>query len=218
MKVKKSFVFFLAVIVLVFLLVLFINKSVEPNIIALCENTSKSIALKSTNEAVKENINNIVYENLVTLQKDSNGKITAINADVMEMNRLSNNISTAIQDKLNEVKDTYVRFPIASVVKSNLLSGFGPKIKIQVVPTGNVTCQFKSNFESTGINQTRHRIFLEVTTRVTIIAPFYTKTQEYVTDITVAETIIIGEPPSSYYNITGVEGLTKQDTLNMVGN
>lgn len=184
---------------------LFITKKIEPQIKTLCESRAKSIALSTTNKVVDEHIKNITYDTLIEIKKNDAGKVIALTADVMEMNRLSNIISTDIQEKLNELQESYITIPLGAILNFGVFSGYGPSIKIKIVPTGNVTAKFKSEFEEAGVNQTRHKIYLEVSAKVRIIAPFSISSQEYVNDVTVAETIIVGDTPQSYYYINGLE-------------
>lgn len=205
MKFKRSFVFFIIFLGIILLILLFITKKIEPQIKTLCESRAKSIALSTTNKVVDEHIKNITYDTLIEIKKNDAGKVIALTADVMEMNRLSNIISTDIQEKLNELQESYITIPLGAILNFGVFSGYGPSIKIKIVPTGNVTAKFKSEFEEAGVNQTRHKIYLEVSAKVRIIAPFSIGSQEYVNDVTVAETIIVGDTPQSYYYINGLE-------------
>ncbi|MNV98352.1 Sporulation protein YunB [compost metagenome] len=83
-----------------------------------------------------------------------------------------------------------------------------------MVPSGTVVAKFNSEFEQAGVNQTRHRIFLDVVCKVKIIAPFYINTQEYKNEIIVAETIIVGDTPATYYNINGLNSDNMLDIVN----
>ena len=44
------------------------------------------------------------------------GKILALRANVIEMNRISSEISSRIQEKNNELKESYVRIPIGNFI------------------------------------------------------------------------------------------------------
>ena len=78
---------------------------------------------------------------------------------------------------------------------------------------GDITANLKSSFETAGINQTKHSLILEITAEVKVLAPFVSETEKYKNNIVIAETIIVSDTPSSYYNITGVEDLTNKDTV-----
>uniref|UniRef100_UPI001A92EF92 sporulation protein YunB n=1 Tax=Clostridioides difficile TaxID=1496 RepID=UPI001A92EF92 len=64
-----------------------------------------------------------------------------------------------------------------------------------------VSVNFKTEFESSGINQTRHRIYLEAQTQVKVVIPLITSTKQIKAQIPICETIIVGDVPESYVNI-----------------
>lgn len=92
-----------------------------------------------------------------------------------------------------------------------LLSGRGPNVKIQIASIGDVETDLKSEFKSQGINQTLHRIYLEVKCKVNILTPFQDLDKEITNQILLAENIIVGHIPETYYNLEGME--TANDTL-----
>lgn len=216
MRFSKPFVFILITILIILLILIYMYNKAMPIITTVCESNAKYIALDVTNKAVSESISDTKYDDLVVLKQDTSGKIIAINADVMELNRLSTNIATNVSNKLANIESRYVKIPLTSIFNMGLFSGYGPKLELNIIPTGNVTAKFKSEFEEAGINQIRHRIFIEITTKVRLIAPFYTSSQEYVNEVTVAEYVIVGDTPNSYYNITGMENLTKDSSLDII--
>ena len=95
-----------------------------------------------------------------------------------------------------------------------LLSGKGPGVKIQIVPIGEVETNLKSEFKAQGINQTLHRIYLEVKSRIEILTPFHNIEKEITNQVLLAENIIVGHIPESYYNLDGME--SAGDTLNVI--
>ena len=207
--INKAVVFFLIVIIT---MILIYYKSI-PVIETVCKYTSTSIARQISIESTEEVIKDVTYKNLVELTQNSNGEILAITANTIELNKLSGKITENISNKLNNIEDRFVKVPISSIFRMGLISGYGPDIKLAIVPTGSVISKFKSKFEAAGINQTKHTISVEIITKVRLIAPFYTSSEQYVNEITVAETIIVGNVPDTYYNITGVEDLSKKETF-----
>lgn len=216
MGLKKPFVFFLLVILISFVTSLIFEFKVIPYIKVICESNSKRLALVCTNQAVEKNLRDINYDNLVTFEKDSNGKITAMSANTMVINLLSNRLSTDIQNNLSNNNDKDIKVPVGLILGSNLFSGVGPNINIKTIPEGHVNVEFKSRFENSGINQVKNLIYLEISTLITNVAPFYSGTQEYKTQIVIAETVIISDVPASYYNINGLKDFTITDTLDLI--
>ena len=76
---------------------------IRTSLIALCNVKSRSLANTISGKAVQDVMKNIGYLDLVTLDRDENGSILALRANVIEMNRISSEISTLIQDKYSEL-------------------------------------------------------------------------------------------------------------------
>lgn len=85
-----------------------------------------------------------------------------------------------------------------------LLAGRGPGIKIRISTVGNVETDLKSEFEAQGINQTLHRIYLQVKCEVSILTPFKDITKDIKNQVLIMENVIIGTVPNTYYNIEGI--------------
>lgn len=96
----------------------------------------------------------------------------------------------------------------------SLLAGRGPGIKIKISSVGNVETDLKSEFISQGINQTLHRVYLQVKCEVSILTPFENITRDITNQVLIAENVIIGKIPSTYYNLEGIEN--KAQTLEVV--
>lgn len=91
-------------------------------------------------------------------------------------------------------------FHFGNFTGNNLLSGYGPDIKVKVIPQGTVTTEFKTEFLSAGINQTRHRVYLNVSGTMYVTAPFMEDEMTIDTGVTIAETVLIGDVPEFYGN------------------
>ena len=87
-----------------------------------------------------------------------------------------------------------------------ILSGRGPSIPIKMSTIGNVETELVSQFSHAGINQTLHRIYLNVNCKVTILTPFDTIEENITNQVLIAEAVIVGEVPSTYYDLNGVKG------------
>lgn len=210
--IKKAFAFVVIFIGIFILMYYYFVNQVSPTIKTLCDTRAKAIALKATNEAVMERLNEIKYDNLIHVTTNEKGTITGLNADVIEMNKLSTKITTEIQKKLLNIDDAEIKIPIGRFLGLSVFSGYGPRIIVKAIPTGNVSVDFKTEFMSEGINQTRHRIYLEIKTSVRMVAPFISNVVPFETNMTVAETVIVGDIPNTYYNLEGIEEMNKLDT------
>lgn len=91
--------------------------------------------------------------------------------------------------------------------------GVGPEIQIKILPVGSVTTNFESKFESAGINQTLHKIYLDVACKVTIVMPYESIEADIVNQVLMTESVIVGEIPEAYYNL---DGITSNNILDVV--
>ena len=132
------------------------------------------------------------------------------------MNQLSNEISLYIENELNNMEEAYVFIPIGTILGNKLFMNTGPKFKIKLLPTSNFYTEFKSEFISEGINQTVHKIYIQVESSITIITPIINKTASYNNTILVNEVVIVGDVPQSYYNLTGIDETVPNASLNII--
>ena len=101
--------------------------------------------------------------------------------------------------------------PLGAALGITLLAGSGPGIPISIVPIGSVQTNFETEFEACGINQTRHKVFMQLSASIRIVIPTGAKTTNVTANMLVAESIIVGKVPESFvgYNLN-------PDELNLV--
>jgi len=159
-------------------------------------NTVNRIIFEAVNEAIQNG--DISYERLISLEKDREGKITAVHSNMAAFNRLQAQILDIILAKIDQVSARELSIPIGTLTGSALLAGRGPRIRVRMESVGSSTARFNNQFESAGINQTKHQIILEVEVSVAILLPGFTTATKVSTAVTVAETVIVGAVPDTY--------------------
>ena len=210
---KKAFVLFLIAMILIIFSSIYFLRNITPAIKIACESRAKAIGVQITEETVKEFIEKVEYESLMHITYNEQGKIIAINANIIELNKLSSEISYKIQEKLNKLDKISVEVPIGTVMGLNMFSGYGPDIKVKLVPMGNIVTDFNTEFVSEGINQTKHTIYMDIQSIITVVAPFIGSSVVCNSTVTVAETIIVGDIPATYYNVENLEDAAEQGIL-----
>ena len=140
----------------------------------------------------------IDYGRLVSFDKDANGHVTALKSNMAEFNRLQASISDDILQRMADVSTTDLSIPIGTLTGSPLLAGRGPCLHVRMQSVGTATARFDNQFSSAGINQTRHRILLDVDVHVSILLPGLTTYTKVSNEISVAETVIVGGVPDTY--------------------
>ena len=140
------------------------------------------------------------YDYFVTLEKDGGGNITAITANTVRINALSAEIVSDISAaSANGRLD--LRIPLGTLTDSVLLSGRGPTIPVCVVLLTASAVNFVGDFQSAGINQTKHQILLDVSVDVNLLIPRGSLAQTISAQLLVAETVIVGKVPENYINL-----------------
>ena len=159
-------------------------------------NTVNRIISEAVNEAIQNG--DISYQQLISLEKDSEGRITAVHSNMAAFNRLQAQILDIILARIDQVSARELSIPIGTLTGSALLAGRGPRISVRMESVGSSSARFENRFTSAGINQTNHRIVLCVDVSVSILLPGYTTAARVSTAVTVAETVIVGDVPQTY--------------------
>ncbi|MBP7186364.1 MAG: sporulation protein YunB [Ruminococcus sp.] len=123
------------------------------------------------------------------------GKVVSIETIPCNINRVRNDIASAVNPKLADSGTISDRIPVGSLTGSYLLAGKGPKLKVKICPEGRAETEIRSEMESAGINQTRHRISAVITVKLTSSLPLYSFDSEVKYEFLLAETVIIGDVP-----------------------
>ena len=176
----------------------FVEYQLTPNIIAIAETQARIIATEAINKAVKDKIaKNVQYKDLISIHKDASGQITLIQINTVEINRLESETALEVIKVLREVTMDGITLPIGSATGSKILSNYGPVIRISLLPAGTADVNTVEAFEEAGINQTRHRIVLEIIANIQIIQPLLSSNITVKTHVPLVETIIIGNVPQA---------------------
>ena len=159
-------------------------------------NTVNRIVFEAVNEAIESG--EITYDQLISFEKDNDGRITAVHSNMAACNRLQVEILDIILARIDQVSARELSIPVGSLTGSALLAGRGPRIKVRMESVGSSSARFENEFTSAGINQTNHRIVLHIDVSVAILLPGFTTATQVSNAVTVAETVIVGTVPDTY--------------------
>jgi len=211
-KIKKILRIILALLI-AFIVSNGIIKAIEPIMNAECIKMAKSIATKVSNEQATKIMLDYEYEDLTNIIKDENGNINMVSANIITVNKIISDIPILIQEELENDKNNKFNIKLGSFTGSKTLAGRGPEVEIKMSSNGNVETDLRSEFTSAGINQTLHRIYLEVRCNVVILTPFNTIEEKIINQVLLVEGVIVGEIPNTYYNL---EGLNKEESMEVI--
>ncbi len=204
---KARIIVFLSILFAIVLSIfLFFNLYINPVIITISEAKVQSITAQSVSSAVQTVINTPnLYDELIDIKTDTEGKITAFSVRSVLINKLAREVGKLSQQNLQLAGSEGVDIPIGTLSGIPFLVGVGPSICFKVQPIGTLTSSFYSEFTSAGINQTNHRIYMNMQASVSMVLPTASRTIKTNTQILLCESIIIGTVPATYLNSTSLD-------------
>ena len=160
----------------------------------LAVSTATDIVVQSVNAIVKDVMRSGGGDGLVTLEKSADGTVSAVTTNIAAVNALAAEVLdrtvAATQDHRLSIA-----VPVGSLVGLRRLS-----IPVNVVMLSSSTSGFHSELVGAGINQTRHRILLELRIDVSLFMPWRNVGASVNTEVLVSETVVVGDVPESYLN------------------
>lgn len=199
-KINKKRVLFLiiAIFILFILLLYFFDSRVTPSVLQVSEMTVRAKTTEIVNKTSIDLFNEeFKYNDMIIVEKDSQNNINLIRVNTVKLNELTSKLSIECNKQLQQMGDVGVDVPIGWISENSAFYNLGPTIRVKIEPIGNLKATYESKFESAGINQTRHKIYLNLTSTVRIIVPMHSQNIEVECQIPVAETILPGKIPST---------------------
>ena len=206
---RKRLFRWLAVVltVVTVLLILFRSRYNEP-IRTLAQTQITNATSDLINDAIDHQIEtgDIHYDRIVYFEKDLNGRITALKTNMSEVNRWKTSTLNLINDEILALDTSDIGIPMGSLFVSELFSGKGPIIPVEIISIRNSDAYFTSNFTQAGINQTLHQLSMSVLVDVAVLVLGETASFTVTSEVVVAETIIVGDVPDTFFQTGGTYG------------
>ena len=213
-KLKKKLIRFLLIIFLSLYSFKTCLDYIQPVYETLCNEKAKSVATIITNQQSTIFMNKYQYDELFSIEKDDDGNINLIKANVTPINNLISDLTESIQYEFDNLKTETIEITLGNLTGTNLFAGMGPQIPIKVNISGTVDTDLKSEFISKGINQTLHRVYVVFNCKVTIVTPIKNYVQNITNQFIIAENVIVGKIPNTYFNLEEIE--QPLDTQNLI--
>jgi len=204
LRTNKKLFKFLFIIIVIFALFVIVVRAITPVFNELCSNKAKSIATIITNDETTNAIKDYKYSDFIIVHKDDNGNILMLESNMKNINIVISNVANRIQVCINNTKSEDVTISLGSFTGVSILSGRGIKVPIRISTIGNVKTNVRSEFISQGINQTLHRLYLDIESEISVLTSFNTINESIKNQLILAENIIVGEIPETYYDLNGI--------------
>lgn len=173
---------------------------VNPMIIETTEHAVFSLSTSAVSDAVYDVLSqeNVTYDDLVQVQYNDDGSVSQIQLQTVKLNLIARKFYQVAQVYLDNMGKNGVDVALGAFTGLPFLTGIGPKVNIKLISIGAMTSQFESKFVSAGINQTNHKVYINLYASVSMLLPAYSQTIDSVTEMLVAESVIVGNVPQVY--------------------
>ena len=196
---RKLIAVLLAIVTLAVLLFIHFQRNVTRVLISISEATMRACTTVAVNDAVYYTLSDeIRYEDLVKVTQNETGEIIAVAANPLKINKIARDTASISQSNLKNLSLNGIPIPLGALTGIEALAGLGPRIHFRIIPVSSVACEFSSTFESVGINQTKHSIYLNVIADISIVMPSRTENFAVTTEILVGEFVLVGAVPDTY--------------------
>ena len=204
-RIRRLLQLLLILLAAVFLAFLMLRSRYRNVIRDLAETQVKNTTSDLTNDAIAKQIADgvIQYDRIVYFEKDLDGRITALKTNMSEVNRLKTDILNLINDEILALDTSDIGIPLGSLFLPELFSGKGPAIPVRILSIRNSDATFSSKFSQAGINQTLHQLTMIVSVDVAVLVLGQTSSFTVNSEVVVAETVIVGDVPSTFLQTGG---------------
>lgn len=213
-KEKKIKLVIVSMILGLVLFFIFFIKMIIPVFEANCLSKANSLGVKIVNEEVRNVMLEYTYDDLIVVNTDNIGNITFLESNIISINEIIAKITSNIQLRIDENESSKVYINMGTISGLSYLKNVGPSIGIRLETGGSVRANINTEFITSGINQTLHRVYIDIKTIVKVVTPIAVYNKVIDNKVLLAEAIIVGKIPETYYNFESVES---SDALEMMG-
>lgn len=204
-KIRKYVVFFtFTVSVMAAAFIIATEKYIMPAAADICLIQAKETANNIINSAVDEVLKGKSEGGRNILSLETENGTTMIMADTISINLICAEISSSITEKIADMENNIVKVPYGAASGIGIFANSGPDLEFEIMPAGDTTVDYETEFTSAGINQTNYKIWLTVNITISLVNPIYDRNISMNRKIMLADTIIKGDLPSNYIDIPNI--------------
>lgn len=183
-----------------------LETTMSPLLLAAAQDQARTQALAALTAAAGRQIEKNGaddYRELVRIERDDSGRVTMLMPNTALYNVLINDITQDAVESLDRLSRQSLSLPAGVATGSALLSGLGPDVRFRMRMLGTPSVQVEDELTAAGINQVRHRVWLDLSAEVRVLAPFSRETAQVTATVLLAEGLIVGCTPDTYVQVDG---------------
>jgi len=211
-KKRKIIAFFIFLFSIFAFFMIYIHYIVSPLLVNSTKAKMQVLANKSVDYAVTEAMSSFVtYDDLIKINRDESGEIKTMQANSSKINNISRMVTQIALARLVDISHEPLKIKLGAFSGISALSSLGPNINFDIYPYGDIFCNFSSVFVEAGINQTQHKIYINIDAIIRVVFPLETVEVKSKSDVLICESVIIGTIPETY-----LRSNTLTEMLNLV--
>ena len=186
-------------VILLLALLLLMNLRWFPTLRRLVRMQAENETSNRINEAMAAYLDAhaLTYAELVRLETDANGTVTAMQLNMDAANRLRAWLLAELDRRIPDMTGQDLAVPVGNVLFPALLSGRGGSVPVRVVSLRATNAELESRFTAEGVNQTLHTLELAVSVDALLLTPAGFLDLHVDTRVPVAQTVIVGAVPAT---------------------
>lgn len=180
------------------------NTALRPQLLAFTEVQVRNRLNQLSSQVVSQVMQDqsLTYSELVVLRTGQGGEVSTMSVDSQKLNLLRAQVMEQITEQILALDTTDLGIPLGLLTGIDILSAAGPKLPVRVTSVASATGLFRNEFTNAGINQTLHRIVLDVTITARLLLPVGITETAITIPVYITEAIVIGQVPQTYLNWT----------------
>ena len=176
-------------------------------IVELARLRATNLATAAINGAVREVLTGRLDEfEPVEYTQNAAGEVMIARFNMGPLNQVIAEAVQAILAALRDQMPEELRIPLGEISGLRILAGWGPTVPARILTTGAVEARPKVEFRAAGINQVLHGLYIDVSVRMVVVAPFVEEEIVLNQSVIVTEEILPGKVPDTYINLVGFSG------------
>lgn len=189
-------------LVLSFAMIIVVKTEIEPNMESVSRIKAEALVSRTISKALVDQFKqDTSQDELFTIINGEDGSIEMVQANSAAINVFMSQLSVNLQESFKDMEKEKAEVSIGALMGSKFLSQTGPYVNLSIVPISVSSMDFKTEFESEGINQTKYKIYVVLECTVKVIAPFLSRTFTTENTVLIAETVILGKVPNSFVQV-----------------
>lgn len=199
-KNHEKLVKIVLILTIAILVMINILNAIDPIFESACVDVVNGLITVEISKITSANIDKYQENEIITIKQDEYGNVQLLQVNSRPLNNMISDITKDIQSSINNNSNVNSYIPFGSITGIKWISGFGPRIPLKTALSGAIQTKIRNEFDEAGINQTVHRLYLDIICNINILTPYEVIETQIKSEMVLSENVIIGGVPNVYLN------------------